>query len=92
MRTLEDEIQRVLDDLEMLDLASEEHERAVKILADLMEIKKSQQPVEPVKESFKIPWEPIINGVFSIGGMLLVLNFEKVDIVTSKAFGWIRKP
>lgn len=33
----------------------------------------------------------ILSGLFNIGGILIVLNYEKLDIITSKAFGMIKK-
>ena len=46
---------------------------------------------EMLKPTWRISPDAIFNGLISIGGMLLVLNYEKVDIIRSKAFGLIPK-
>lgn len=33
----------------------------------------------------------IVGGVFSIAGILIVLNYEKLDVISSKAFNWIKR-
>ena len=46
---------------------------------------------EMLKPTWRISPDAIFNGLISIGGMLLILNYEKVDIIRSKAFGLIPK-
>ena len=46
---------------------------------------------EMLKPTWRISPDALFNGLISIGSMLLVLNYEKVDIIRSKAFGLIPK-
>jgi hypothetical protein len=46
---------------------------------------------EMLKSTWRISPDALFNGLISIGSMLLVLNYEKVDIIRSKAFGLIPK-
>lgn len=52
------------------------------------------QVLEGIRESKKpnIPWKEIAMGVTSIAGILLILNYEKLGAVTSKATMFLRKP
>jgi hypothetical protein len=47
------------------------------------------------KEAGSPSWAPspdaVVGAVASIGGVLLILNYEKLDNVTSKALGFVRK-
>jgi len=53
--------------------------------------KKYQTYNEMLKPTWRISPDALFNGLISIGSVLLVLNYEKVDIIRSKAFGLIPK-
>lgn len=46
---------------------------------------------EMLKPAFKVSPDVIFAGAINLAGILLVLNFEKIDIVRSKAFNMIVK-
>jgi len=69
--------------LETLDAASEDYTTAVSNLERLNKIKS--------EDKIKINPDVVITVVGSIASTLLVLYFEKTDIVTSKAINWIIK-
>lgn len=46
-----------------------------------------------IKSKLKMPSpDAMFTGAISIASILLVLNYEKLDVVTSKAMGMINKP
>ena len=81
---LDKEIDSVLEEMSLLKPDSKEYTAMVNNLEKLYKAK-------PVKGERKVPWDVIVSGAFSILGILLITNFEKTDVVTSKAFGWIHK-
>lgn len=46
---------------------------------------------EMLKPTWRISPDALFGGLMSLGSMLLVLNYEKMDIVRSKAFSLIPK-
>lgn len=75
--------------LEQIGGASpEEREHLYKELMKISEVKAVGNPW---------PWwrdlmVPMVNGAFSIIGIWLILNFEKADIVVSKALPFVKRP
>lgn len=57
----------------------EEAEKLVGIRYELIQSKKKDWPIKELVQLFG-----------SVGGLLLVLKYEELDIITSKAFGWIK--
>jgi hypothetical protein len=47
--------------------------------------------VKTATKSTNIPWKEITVGVFVLAEMLMVLKYEKFDVITSKAFGLVTK-
>lgn len=81
---LDKEITSVLEIMSLLRPDSKEYTAMVNNLETLYKAK-------PVKGERKVPWDIIVSGAFSILGMLMITHFEKTDVITSKAFGWIHK-
>lgn len=50
---------------------------------------KYQAYTEMLKPSWKVSPDVIVSGIFSLGGILAILNFEKMDIVRSKAMSFV---
>jgi hypothetical protein len=44
-----------------------------------------------LKAGSQIPWEAIVVGVFGSLQLIAVLNHEELNVITSKAFGWIMR-
>ncbi len=80
---LEKEMDTVFAKLETLDVTSEDYNKAVNSLERLNEMKS--------KDKIKINPDVIITVAGSIVGTLLVLYFEKTDVITTKALNWIIK-
>jgi len=77
------QIKRVFEELDkILDIKSAEYKETVATLESLVSIN---------KKSLKISPETIALGVVNLVGILLVLNFERVGVVTSRALNFIRK-
>jgi hypothetical protein len=76
-------ISEIEDFLEVTDPSSQEYKMACDNLKTLYEARS--------KNLSLISADLIINGMFYIGGLLLVLYFEKTDIVVSKAVSFLRK-
>ena len=58
--------------------------RDCKVIDDLLEIKKSEKDSDKESKS-KIDPNTVIQAVVGISSILLILNYEKTDIVTSKS-------
>lgn len=73
-------------DMELLKLAKQgkfDDERVV----TLSELRKELQEGESKRDGLKLNANTLLNAGISIGTVLLVLNFEKLNVITSKAFG-----
>ena len=86
MNTLVDEAARIVEAMQEMDLDSKEYQLA---LASLEKIHK-MVPEE-------VPWYdkilkngPLVSGIAGAFGTCLVLYHERAEIITSRAFGWIR--
>ena len=83
--TLQDEIDHVLLHMNDLEPYSEDYVTAMKNLKVLHELQnelRSRNSISP---------ETALTVGANLAGILLVLNFEKIGIVTSKAFGLVTK-
>lgn len=79
-------IDEVLGDLkERLTSDSEEYTTATENLIKLMKLKQELDP------SWRPSPDAIVGAVGSILGIVLVLHFEKLGVITSKAFGFLGK-
>jgi hypothetical protein len=85
---LNPEIDRLLDILGSLDPESESYQKITDRLTQLVNAAKETKGKD-------IDWTPLIvagiNAGVSIITILLILNFEKLDILTSRAFGIFAK-
>ncbi len=69
----------------------DEYERQ-KLIARYMELDDHQLEAEKVKSGGKIDAKTLFNGGLTIGLALLTLNFERFDIIRSKAANfWLRR-
>lgn len=71
---------QIYTELDMVDPSSEEYTTAVKNLETLSRIKSGS----------KINKDTLIGAGANLIGIFAVLNFERIGVVTSKAFGMIR--
>jgi hypothetical protein len=82
---LEKEIDSVLGQMSDKSADSDEYTTMVGNLETLCKVK------DNTKKKVNIPWEPIIVGTFGIMQILLIMNHEKVDVITTKAMGYVTK-
>jgi hypothetical protein len=82
--TLDEEIERVLLEVRSMSPDSVGYGKAISNLKMLYESR-------GMKTAWTVDINVVIQSVAVIGQMLLVLNFEKLDIISSQAFGFISK-
>jgi hypothetical protein len=86
----DDALDRVIDDV-LSDLRdrftsdSEEYSDAADNLIKLMKLKKEINP------SWRPSPDALVGAIGSISGILLILNFEKLGVITSKALTFVGK-
>lgn len=78
---------RLLKKLETCDLASDEY---ATVLKDLKVLTETYQQEKSGKST--VSADAILGAVVTVATMLLVLNFEKIDVVRTKAFGLVPRP
>lgn len=79
--TLDDQIDRLLNEMYSMEVDSEEYSQAVKNLNVLMDARK-RKSVSP---------EAILGAVTNIAGILLILNYEQLNVISSRAIQFIRR-
>lgn len=77
---LDKEIDYLVSCLRKTNPAMEGYSYLIEELERLSKIRDAEKAYSKVKK------DTLVNGLFHIGGILLVLNFEKLDVVISKAF------
>ncbi|HAQ03016.1 TPA: hypothetical protein DCQ22_03950 [Candidatus Nomurabacteria bacterium] len=83
-RTITDEIDRIVKELEGMKPESPEYEAKVKQLKVLCEARS-------LKPDRLLNTDALIAGGINILGILLILNFEKLNVMSSKAIGFVMK-
>lgn len=92
MTDLAKEITRITVEMKTLEVGSAYYEKLLEDLKKLheMEIKERQLALETEKtiadKKFKPDWNMLVSGAISLASILLVLNYEKTDIITSKSW------
>lgn len=79
---IDEEVKRVVSQLGTMAVGSPEYETAVKQLETLCRARN-------YKSSSAISADTIVLAAANILGILLILNYEKAGVVTSKALGFI---
>ena len=80
---LEKEITRVFSELEGLGPDSPEYSRVLEKLVTLHELR-------PKKERNGVSADALLNACVNVLGIGAVLHHEKLNVITSKAFSWIK--
>lgn len=83
-KTFDLEVNRVLNQMKEMNVDSKEYTEAVKNLSTLCEARSE-------KSSSHISADTIIMASANIIGIFAILYFEKWDVVTSKALGFVLK-
>lgn len=84
---LKEELDRVLDELSGLSSTTKEYAKAVKQYGELSKIYASSQKKTP-----KISNDALLGAGSHLLGLGMILGFEKFNVITSKALGFVMKP
>lgn len=79
--TLDKEITDVIESMEGMSPEEPAYEARLKALRGLVEIRKMSR-INP---------EVVLGAIANIGGILLILNHERLNVITTKAFALLRK-
>jgi hypothetical protein len=82
---LDKEIDSVLEKMSNYTPDSDEYTAITENLERLYKAKAG------MKVQRNIPWEAITVGAFGLVQILLIMNHEKVDVITTKAMGYVTK-
>jgi hypothetical protein len=77
------EIDNLMDRLSNMEPDSEGYSQVLDRVERLEEIRMKKSPIK---------LDLLVPALTNIVGILLVLNYEKLDVVASKAFGLIKRP
>lgn len=83
-KTFDNEVTRVLSEMSLMEVHSEEYTKAVANL-DVLCQARSQKTNSWLSADLVVP------AVVNILGIVLVLNYEQMHVVTSKAIGFIAR-
>lgn len=78
------EVERLLGLMSELDPTTDDYKKAVEALKTLCEARSK-------KPAFPIDLEMLIQSFTSILGIVLILNHERINVVTSRAIGFVKK-
>lgn len=83
-RTIDEEINRILDDLKTMKSGSPEYEKAAMNLETLCRSRS-------FKANQTVTADTLVLAATNILGILLILNYEQIHVVTSKTLGLLVK-
>jgi len=76
------QMERLFEELGTLEVGTDEYKETLDRLDKLVSIN---------KKSLIVPPETVALGIVNLVGILLVLNFERVGVVTSRALNFIKR-
>jgi hypothetical protein len=82
---LEDAVNRALQSLKHYDTGSEEYARTMDSLVKLHKMKEEERPSSVSKDTMAIIAANLL-------GIILIISHERVNVITSKAFGLLLRP
>ena len=80
---IDESIKHLVDQMELEAPDSDEYRKIAENVKILQEAKAQDKPF--------ISGDTILNGLATVGGIVLILNFEKLGVVTSKAITLLPK-
>ena len=83
-RTMDDEVARMLKELSELPAGSKEYKAVAENLETICKARN-------YKPSSLVNWDTIVMATTNILGIILVLNYEQLHVVTSKAMSFVGK-
>jgi len=82
--TFDDEVNRILNRMRDIDPTEEDYQKAAQGLKTLCEARGK-------KPAFPVDLEVLITAGVNLLGIVLILNHERLSVVTSKAIAFVRK-
>ncbi len=89
MNELRDEAERIAAELPKHSVGSKEHKQALDALEQVLKLIPPEEKEEKWYDKI-LKNGPLISGSFGAIGTILVLYSERAEIITSRAFSWIR--
>ena len=90
MNSLWNEFDRLVDHLETLKLGSEEYDACLEQLNKIDQIlQRVQPPPKPLWEKL-LSNQALVTGAFGALGTIAVISSERIHVITSRAFSWIK--
>lgn len=83
--TLDTEIDNILSQMQSYDAHTEEHQTMLEHLERLYKLKTSH------KKSFAVSPDAVLAVAGNLAGIALILNYERLGVVTSKALSFVSK-
>lgn len=83
---IDEEIARAIEHLSELDPESEEYAKAISDLDTLSRIKERVSPTDKLRK------ETIVSATANILGIGMILGYEKFNVLSSKALGFVIRP
>lgn len=82
---LDEAISSILNTMNGLDESSEEYDAASDQLVKLLKLKKESNP------SWRPSPDALVGAVGSLAGIFLILHYEKLNVISSKALAFVGK-
>ena len=89
VKALDVRIKQLVVELEKHEKDSEGYATILNNIKNLSETRKVLAP-DPNPQS-KLNMNTVFSGLVSLGGVILVTNYEKAEIITGKAFGMVMR-
>ena len=83
---------RLMEHIKTVEPGTEEYDAVLSEIIDLIQLQDTvtKRPEWSSWMSKFVNNPMLVSGVFTLGTTLIVLYFERAEIITSRAFGWIR--
>ncbi len=86
------ETERLMEHIETVEPGTDEYDKVLGEIRDFIHLQNTvldRQEFESWTDKL-LKNSAFVGGVFTLGATALVLYFERLDIITSRAFGWMK--
>ena len=95
IKAIDVRIEALLEDLSNYDIYSDEYESMADRLEQLVKVRNELKPVRASDKVKVIDLTTIVNGAVSVLSLMMILEYEKTEVVTTKALSvatkWLGK-
>jgi len=95
IKAIDVRIEALLEDLSNYDIYSDEYESMADRLEQLVKVRNELKPVRSGDKVKVIDLTTIVNGAVSVLSLMMILEYEKTEVVTTKALSvatkWLGK-